>query len=177
MTTKGASPGSSRPLSMETAMSQQKLILLRRERRKYRVRKKIRGTAERPRLSVFRSSKHIYAQLIDDETGRTLAAASSLGGKGKSYGGNVAAAKLVGQKIAEAAKAKGITQAAFDRGPYRFHGRIQALAVAATEAGLTCCNPKNIKQPAPKAEAASEAAKPEARAKADKKPKTTKPSK
>lgn len=155
-------------------MSQQKLILVRRERRKHRVRKKIRGTAERPRLSVFRSSKHIYAQLIDDETGRTLAAASTVGKNG-SYGGNVEAAKLVGRKIAEAAKAKGITQAAFDRGPYRFHGRVQALAVAATEAGLICCNPKNIKQPAPKTEAPPEAAKPETKAKTEKKPKASKP--
>jgi large subunit ribosomal protein L18 len=149
-------------------MSQQKLIALRRERRKHRVRKKIRGTAERPRLSVFRSSKHIYAQLIDDESGRTLAAASTVGKNG-TYGGNVEAAKLVGRKIAEAAKAQGITRAAFDRGPYRFHGRVLALAVAATDAGLVCCNPKNIEQAKAKAEEA--AAKPEAKAKTEKKPK------
>lgn len=155
-------------------MSQQKLIALRRERRKHRVRKKIRGTAERPRLSVFRSSKHIYAQLIDDESGRTLAAASTVGKDG-TYGGNVEAAKSVGRKIAEAAKAKGITQAAFDRGPYRFHGRVLALAVAATEAGLVCCNPKNIKQPQPKTQAETPAAKTEAKAKTDKKPKAGKP--
>jgi large subunit ribosomal protein L18 len=100
---------------------------------------------------VFRSSKHIYAQLIDDDSGQTLVAASTAGKDG-TYGGNVKAAKAVGQKIAEAAKAKGITKAAFDRGSYRFHGRVLNLAVAATEAGLVCCDPKNIKKPAPPAE-------------------------
>src|SRR5579864_3252874 len=118
-------------------MSQQKTIQVRRERRRHRVRGNIRGTAERPRLSVFRSSKHIYAQLIDDDSGQTVAAASTAGKNG-SYGGNVKAAKAVGQKLAEAAKAKGITKAAFDRGSYRFHGRVLNLAVAATEAGLIC---------------------------------------
>ncbi len=132
-------------------MSQQKTIQIRRERRRYRVRGNIRGTAERPRLSVFRSSKHIYAQLIDDDSGQTVAAASTAGKNG-SYGGNVKAAKAVGQKLAEAAKAKGITKAAFDRGSYRFHGRVLNLAVAATEAGLICCDPKNIKKPAPPGE-------------------------
>jgi large subunit ribosomal protein L18 len=103
-----------------------------------------------------------------------LAAASTVGKDG-TYGGNVEAAKSVGRKIAEAAKAKGITQAAFDRGPYRFHGRVLALAVAATEAGLVCCNPKNIKQPQPKTQAETPAAKTEAKAKTDKKPKAGKP--
>src|SRR5882724_830032 len=98
-------------------MSQQKVIQMRRERRKYRVRNKVRGTAERPRLTVFRSSKHVYAQLIDDDTGKTLASAASKVKKaeqaGAGYGGNVKAAKAVGQKLAAAAKAAGITKAAF----------------------------------------------------------------
>ena len=105
------------------------------DRRAHRVRNKVQGTSERPRLSVFRSSKHIYAQLIDDMTGVTLAAASTAGKAGK-YGGNVTAAKEVGSKLAEAAKAKGITKAAFDRGHYRYHGRVKALADAAREGGL-----------------------------------------
>jgi large subunit ribosomal protein L18 len=105
------------------------------DRRAHRVRNKVQGTPERPRLSVFRSSKHIYAQLIDDMTGATLAAASTAGKAGK-YGGNVKAAKEVGTKLAEAAKAKGISKAAFDRGHYRYHGRVKALADAAREGGL-----------------------------------------
>jgi len=104
-------------------------------RRRHHVRRNITGTAERPRLSVFRSSKHIYAQLIDDHSGVTLAAASSTGGEA-AYGGNVKAATVVGQKLAEAAKAKGILKAAFDRGHYRYHGRVKALADAAREGGL-----------------------------------------
>src|SRR5690349_8209638 len=111
-------------------MDAQKLKHHRQERRAHRVRSKITGTAQRPRLSVFRSSKHIYAQLIDDMTGVTLAAAGSAG-KTAGYGGNVKAAAAVGQKLAEAAKAKGISQAAFDRGHYRYHGRVKALADAA----------------------------------------------
>jgi len=95
------------------------------------------GTAERPRLSVFRSSKHIYAQLIDDEQGLTLAVASSAAKGAKlPYGGNVKAAQDVGRKIAAAAKEKGIAKAAFDRGHYRYHGRVKALADAAREGGL-----------------------------------------
>jgi large subunit ribosomal protein L18 len=120
-------------------MAQQKRIQERRERRKFRVRNKVRGTSERPRLSVFRSSKHIYAQLIDDLSGQTLAAASSCGketAKDVPYGGNVKAAKAVGKKLADAAKAKGISKAAFDRGGYRYHGRVKALADAAREGGL-----------------------------------------
>jgi len=140
-------------------MDQFKLKSIRQQRRRYRVRGKIEGTPQRPRLSVFRSSKHIYAQLIDDLSGVTLASAGSAA-KGGAYGGNIAAAKLVGQKIAEAANAKGISAAAFDRGHYRFHGRVQALAVAATQAGLVCCDPKNIKQPAPKGEKPAGEAKP-----------------
>ena len=110
-----------------------------RKARQTRLRKKVAGTAERPRLSVFRSSKHIYAQLIDDMSGVTLAAASSVApdvrGSVK-YGGNVKAAQVVGKKLAEAAKEKGIAKAAFDRGHYRYHGRVKALADAAREGGL-----------------------------------------
>jgi large subunit ribosomal protein L18 len=121
-------------------MNSQKLKAVRRTRRANRVRSKVRGTAERPRLCVFRSSKHISAQLIDDDKGVTLVAASSLVKKAERanapYGGNVKAAKTVGQKLAEAAKAKGITLAAFDRGYYRYHGRVKALADGAREGGL-----------------------------------------
>jgi large subunit ribosomal protein L18 len=121
-------------------MRSQKTKTMRRQRRRWRVRNKVRGTAERPRLTVFRSSKHIYAQLIDDDTGRTLASAASKVKKGEQssvgYGGNVKAAKAVGQKLAEAAKAAGITKAAFDRGHYRYHGRVKALAEGAREGGL-----------------------------------------
>ena len=120
-------------------MDANKLKAIQGQRRKYRVRKAIRGTASKPRLSVFRSNLHIYAQLIDDENMITLAAASTSDkGDKATKGGNVAAATLVGRKLAEKAKAKGITQAAFDRGNYRFHGRVKALARAATEAGLLC---------------------------------------
>lgn len=108
-------------------------------RRRNHVRRLVRGTAERPRLTVFRSSKHIYAQLIDDLTGVTLAAASSNSPEVRgefSYGGNVKAAVAVGKKLAEAAKNKGISKAAFDRGHYRYHGRVKALADAAREGGL-----------------------------------------
>src|SRR5271167_4630628 len=104
-------------------MDSQKLKHRRQTRRRQHVRSKIVGTASKPRLSVFRSSKHIYAQLIDDINGVTVAAACSAS-KGSKYGGNIKAAALVGQKIAEAAKAKGITEAAFDRGHFRFHGRV-----------------------------------------------------
>jgi large subunit ribosomal protein L18 len=118
-------------------MNTQKLKAKRAERRRFRVRKAIYGTPAKPRLSVFRSNLHIYAQLIDDLNGVTLAAASTGGKKaGGKYGGNVEAAKGVGKALAEAAKAKGITQAAFDRGHYRYHGRVKALADAAREGGL-----------------------------------------
>jgi large subunit ribosomal protein L18 len=118
-------------------MDQQKAKKVRQLRRRRHVRSKIVGTSERPRLSVYRSSKHIYAQLIDDLTGATLAAATTCGkASDVKYGGNVKAAKTVGQKIAEAAKAKGIIKVAFDRGHYRYHGRVKALADAARESGL-----------------------------------------
>jgi large subunit ribosomal protein L18 len=127
-------------------MDAQKLKAKRAERRRFRVRKALYGTPAMPRLSVFRSSLHIYAQLVDDLNGVTLAAATSAGKKsGLKHGGNKSAASAVGKQIAEAAKAKGITKAAFDRGQYRFHGRIEALAVAATEAGLVCTNLDSLK--------------------------------
>ncbi|NLC11808.1 MAG: 50S ribosomal protein L18, partial [Firmicutes bacterium] len=100
-------------------------------RRHKRVRQKISGTAERPRLNVFRSSKHIYAQLIDDNEGHTLVAASSLDPaikEQKSTGGDCEAARLVGELLAERALEKGINQAVFDRGGYLFHGRVKDLA-------------------------------------------------
>ena len=101
-----------------------------------RIRKKISGSAERPRLAVFRSVKHIYAQVIDDASGRTVAAASS-NEKGVSFnGGNVAGAKEVGRLVAERAKEKGIKSVVFDRGGYLYHGRVKALADAAREGGL-----------------------------------------
>lgn len=108
-------------------------------KRHLRVRKKISGTTQRPRLSVYRSSKHIYAQLIDDVSGATLASASTvdkeLSGQ-VGNGGNVEAARKVGELIAQRAKAKGYESVVFDRGGYLYHGRIQALADAAREAGL-----------------------------------------
>lgn len=104
-----------------------------------RVRQKVAGTAERPRLSVFRSIGHIYAQVIDDRTGRTIVSASSIDGDTKKQikgGGNVAAAKIVGKVIAERAKGAGVEMVVFDRGGYKYHGRVAALAQAAREAGL-----------------------------------------
>lgn len=110
-----------------------------RQRRHLRVRKKISGTAERPRLNVFRSAKHMYAQVIDDVKGVTLVSASTLDKELKGQvenGGNVEAAQKVGALIAQRAKAKGIDKVVFDRGGYLYHGRVQALAEAAREAGL-----------------------------------------
>ena len=107
-----------------------------RQRVHERIRKKLQGTAERPRLNVYRSLNHIYVQVIDDLNGKTLVAASSAEGEGKTTGGNVAAAKSVGKAIAERAKAKGITKVVFDRGGYIYHGRVKALADAAREGGL-----------------------------------------
>jgi large subunit ribosomal protein L18 len=110
-----------------------------RQRIRNRIRKKIHGSVERPRLAVFRSQEHIYAQVIDDEEGRTLCCASSLDKDLKTKlktGGNVAAAKEVGQLIAGRAKDKGIAAVVFDRGGFAYHGRIKALADAAREAGL-----------------------------------------
>jgi len=120
-------------------MNHQKAKLKKQLRRRNHVRRSIVGTQERPRLTVFRSSKNIYAQLIDDLKGVTLAAASRQLKDVKAslpYGGNIKAAKAVGKKLAEVAKEKGIARAAFDRGHYRYHGRIKALADAAREGGL-----------------------------------------
>jgi large subunit ribosomal protein L18 len=107
-----------------------------RERIHKRIRRKLQGTEQRPRLAVFRSVAHIYAQVIDDSKGHTLVAASSVEKAGKANGGNVAAAKAIGKSIAERAKEKGIKQVVFDRGGYQYHGRVKALADAAREAGL-----------------------------------------
>ncbi len=110
------------------------------QRRKWSIRSRIFGSPERPRLSVFRSDKHIYAQLIDDYAGKTLAAASSaladVRGDLKN-GGNVAAAQRVGKAIAERAKQIGVSKVAFDRGGRQYHGRVKALAEAAREGGLS----------------------------------------
>ena len=105
-------------------------------KRHVRVRAKISGTSERPRLAVYRSNAHIYAQIIDDVKGITLCAASSTEKGFKGIGSNKEAAKKVGQMIAERAKAKGIDAVVFDRGGYIYHGRVQALADAARENGL-----------------------------------------
>jgi len=104
-----------------------------------RVRRRVSGTGVRPRLSVFRSLKHIYAQVIDDREGRTVVSASSRDKQVRqqvSYGGNVAAAKEVGKALGERARQAGITKVVFDRGGYKYHGRVKALAEAAREAGL-----------------------------------------
>ncbi len=107
-----------------------------RERIHTRIRRKVRGTTERPRLAIFRSVAHIYAQVIDDAKSVTIAAASSTEKNSGSTGGNIAAAKEIGKRVAERAKEKGITQVVFDRGGYLYHGRVKALADAAREAGL-----------------------------------------
>lgn len=107
-----------------------------RARRHLRVRKKVFGTPERPRLSVYRSEKNIYAQIIDDINGKTLASASSLEKDFSAKGGNKEGAKLVGETVAKNAINSGITEVVFDRGGYIYHGRVQQLAEAAREAGL-----------------------------------------
>jgi large subunit ribosomal protein L18 len=105
-----------------------------------RIRSRVRGTKERPRLAVYRSVGHIYAQVIDDTEGKTLAAASSVEKAGQGAlsgsGGNVAAAKEIGKRVAQRAKEKGVQKVVFDRGGYLYHGRVKALADAAREAGL-----------------------------------------
>ena len=109
-----------------------------RTRRHFRVRKKVAGSAERPRLAVFRSNKHISAQVIDDRSGRTLAAASTVEKALREAGGtgNKAAAATVGRLVAERARAAGVTSVVFDRGGFQYHGRVAAVADAAREAGL-----------------------------------------
>jgi large subunit ribosomal protein L18 len=107
-------------------------------RRHLRVRKKVRGTPDKPRLSVYRSLSHIYAQIIDDDEGRTIAAASDLeeGARATNGKGKTDIAKTVGELLAQRAKERGIRRVVFDRGGYRYHGRVKALADAAREAGL-----------------------------------------
>ena len=118
----------------EMARDSKNIVRLRIHRR---IRQKVRGSEERPRLAVFRSVKHIYAQVIDDGQGHTVAAASSNEKSASvSSGGNVAGAKAVGKLIAERAQTKGISKVVFDRGGYLYHGRVKALAEAAREAGL-----------------------------------------
>ena len=107
-----------------------------RQRIHKRIRRKLSGTGERPRLAIFRSVAHIYAQVIDDTKGATIVSASSVDKAAKTNGGNVAAAKAIGKLVAERAKEKGIKSVVFDRGGYQYHGRVKALADAAREAGL-----------------------------------------
>jgi large subunit ribosomal protein L18 len=107
-----------------------------RQRVHERIRQNVRGTAERPRLAVFRSVANIYAQVIDDAEGRTLVSASSIEKGNRTNGGNLAAAKTIGKLVAQRAKEKGIQSVVFDRGGYIYHGRVKALADAAREAGL-----------------------------------------
>lgn len=101
-----------------------------------RIRSRVAGTPSRPRLAIFRSVNHIYAQVIDDAAGHTLAAAASTEKDLKGKGGNIEGAKLIGKAVAERAKAKGVSKIVFDRGGYLYHGRVKALADAAREAGL-----------------------------------------
>jgi large subunit ribosomal protein L18 len=120
-------------------MEHARTILRQRTRRRYRVRRFIRGTADRPRLTVFRSHKHIYAQIIDDASGKTLASASTRDRElrdGVGFGGNRQAAEAIGRAVAERARAAGVTQVCFDRGNFKYHGRVAALADAARSAGL-----------------------------------------
>ncbi|GAB4194117.1 MAG: 50S ribosomal protein L18 [Phycisphaeraceae bacterium] len=114
-------------------MDSNKLRTIRRNRRKHGIRKRVTGTPERPRMTVYRSLNHIYVQVIDDLDGKTIASASSLkAGKG----GNIEAAKQVGKQIAEKAKQAGVSKVSFDRNGYKYHGRVKALADAAREGGL-----------------------------------------
>ena len=120
-------------------MDHARSILRQRIRRRHRVRRSIRGTAERPRLTVFRTHKHIYAQIIDDAAGKTLVSASSVDRQirdGVGFGGNKQAAEAIGRTVAERALAAGVKQVCFDRGSFRYHGRVAALADAARAAGL-----------------------------------------
>ncbi|RJP60348.1 MAG: 50S ribosomal protein L18 [Deltaproteobacteria bacterium] len=120
-------------------MALRKLKELSRLRRKKRIKKKIRGTSEKPRLCVFRSAKHIYAQVIDDTTGKTLASASTLSEEirdGLKNSGNIEAAKKVGELIAKNSLDRGIKKVVFDRNGYLYHGKVKALAVLAREKGL-----------------------------------------
>jgi large subunit ribosomal protein L18 len=120
-------------------VKREKTISRQRQRRRYRVRNRVKRDSVRPRLTVFRSHRHIYAQIVDDSAGRTLVAASTLDAQlhpKLNYGGNKQAAEAVGQALAERALEAGIQQVAFDRREYRYHGRVGALADAARQAGL-----------------------------------------
>jgi len=120
-------------MNREKTLNRQKL------RRRRHTRRYLRGTSERPRLTVFRSHKHVYCQVIDDGLGKTLASASTRDcdlRDGISFGGNAEAAQAVGKVIAERAKAAGVTKVCFDRGHFKYHGRLASLADAAREAGL-----------------------------------------
>jgi large subunit ribosomal protein L18 len=120
-------------------VNHEKTIRSQRQRRRWRVRNRLKADSTRPRLSIFRSHKHTYAQVIDDDQGRTLCTASTAGsdlGQQLKYGGNKAAALAVGRAIAERALAAGIKDVTFDRRDYQYHGRVAALADAAREAGL-----------------------------------------
>jgi large subunit ribosomal protein L18 len=120
-------------------MEGQKVKMKRRRRRHLHVRHKVSGTPERPRLSVYRSLEHVYAQIVDDTVGRTLAAVSTLTPEVRQQAaktGNKAAAALVGRRIAQVAIERGITQVAFDRGAFKYHGRVKELAEAARKGGL-----------------------------------------
>src|SRR5437763_17168856 len=119
-------------------MDQAKQRVIARGRVRERIRDKVSGTTERPRLAVFKSLKHIYAQVIDDATGKTIASASSLDKESATKGANKAAAKAVGALIAKKAKDKAITRVDFDRGGHLYHGNVKALAEAARENGLEC---------------------------------------
>jgi large subunit ribosomal protein L18 len=117
-------------------MDQAKQRVISRGRVRDRIRRKVSGTTERPRLAVFKSLKHLYAQVIDDATGKTIVSASSRDKDSSTRGANAAAAKALGALIARKAKDKGITRVVFDRGGYLYHGNIKALADAARENGL-----------------------------------------
>ena len=120
-------------------MDHSRTILRQRMRRRHRVRRAIRGTTDRPRLSVFRTHKHIYAQIIDDSTGSTLVSASSMDKQIRdavTCGGNKQAAEAIGRVVAERAQAAGLKKVCFDRGEFHYHGRVAALADAARAAGL-----------------------------------------
>jgi large subunit ribosomal protein L18 len=161
-------------------VKQEKQIGHQRRRRRLRVRNRIKRDSSRPRLSVFRSHKHMYAQIIDDRHGRTLAAASTLDEELRQqvgYGGNCQAAATLGKTIAQRALAAGIRQVAFDRREYKYHGRVAALADAARDAGLDLgakkAAPEPKPEPEPKAKKKGEK-KGEKGAKAEKKPKEKK---
>ncbi len=157
-------------------MKQEKQNKLQRRRRRFRVRNRIKHDSTRPRMSVFRSLKHIYVQIIDDEGGRTLASASTKDQQVRSeigYGGNCDAAKAVGKAIGERALAAGVKQVAFDRAEYKYHGRVAALADAARDAGLDlgAKKPEPVKKEAKKPKKAKKSKTDKVAGKADKKKK------